>query len=499
MTTIKLHNTLTRKKDDFAPIDPMNVRMYVCGPTVYDRAHLGNARPAVVFDVLYRLLRHVYGADHVTYVRNFTDVDDKINARALENVAPDGDVMAEIARLSEQTTQWYLDDMAALGVMEPSIRDDADHEKAMPRATQYIPQMVAMIEGLIERGHAYEAEGHVLFSVESYRDYGRLSGRTVEDMIAGARVEVAPYKRNPMDFVLWKPSDADLPGWDSPWGRGRPGWHIECSAMSFELLGESFDIHGGGNDLMFPHHENEIAQSCCAHPGGGFAKVWLHNEMLQVEGKKMSKSLGNFFTVHDLLEQGVPGEVIRFVFLSTHYRKPMDWTAEKAREAEATLKKWYDLTNGSEPDAQGRWAVLPYLINDLDTHGALNKMRELARDRNRREELRYAMELLGFGFRKDNVPPSYFCSEQKESSGDGYVVHVSWTGSLPSEQQEALFATGHRLFNLRQKAIETGDFADVDTMQKQLRSAGVVFKVYKDKVELEPGSEFSPSKLEALK
>ncbi|MDA3857616.1 MAG: cysteine--tRNA ligase, partial [Roseovarius sp.] len=326
MTTIKLHNTKTRKKEVFAPLDPENVRMYVCGPTVYDRAHLGNARPVVVFDVLYRLLRHVYGPDHVTYARNFTDVDDKINARAAESGRSIGEITAE-------TTQWFLDDMGALGALEPN---------EMPRATQYIPQMVAMIEDLIAKGHAYAAEGHVLFAVDSYKDYGALSGRTVDDMIAGARVEVAPYKRNPMDFVLWKPSSEDQPGWDSPWGRGRPGWHIECSAMAYELLGESFDIHGGGNDLMFPHHENEIAQSCCAHPEGRFAQVWMPNEMLQVEGKKMSKSLGNFFTVHDLLEQGVPGEVIRFVFLSTHYRKPMDWTAEKAEQAQVLIGKWYD-------------------------------------------------------------------------------------------------------------------------------------------------------------
>ena len=250
----------------------------------------------------------------MTYVRNFTDVDDKINARAAETGRSIADITAE-------TTQWFLDDMAAVGALEP------DH---MPRATQYIPQMVAMIEDLIDKGYAYAAEGHVLFAVDSYAAYGRLSGRSVEDMIAGARVEVAPYKRHPMDFVLWKPSSDELPGWDSPWGRGRPGWHIECSAMAYELLGESFDIHGGGNDLMFPHHENEIAQSCCAHPAGSFARVWLHNEMLQVEGKKMSKSLGNFFTVRDLLDQGVPGEVIRFVMLATHYRKPMDWTEEKA-------------------------------------------------------------------------------------------------------------------------------------------------------------------------
>lgn len=270
-TEIKLHNTKTRKKEVFTPLDADNVRMYVCGPTVYDRAHLGNARPVVVFDVLYRLLRHVYGAEHVTYVRNFTDVDDKINTRAAESGR-------EIGEITEETISWFLQDMGALGALEPD---------AMPRATAFIPQMVAMIEGLIASGHAYAAEGHVLFRVRSYEAYGALSGRSVDDMIAGARVEVAPYKEDPMDFVLWKPSGPDLPGWDSPWGRGRPGWHIECSAMAHELLGESFDIHGGGNDLMFPHHENEIAQSCCAHPEGGFAQVWMHNEMLQVEGKKM--------------------------------------------------------------------------------------------------------------------------------------------------------------------------------------------------------------------
>jgi cysteinyl-tRNA synthetase len=361
MTPIKLHNTRTRRKEVFEPLDPDNVRMYVCGPTVYDRAHLGNARPVVVFDVLYRLLRHVYGKDHVTYVRNFTDVDDKINARAAETGRAIGEITAE-------TTQWFLDDMGELGALEP------DH---MPRATQYIPQMVKMIEGLIEKGHAYEAESHVLFAVDSWRDgYGKLSGRSVDDMIAGARVEVAPYKRNPMDFVLWKPSDEDQPGWDSPWGRGRPGWHIECSAMAYELLGESFDIHGGGNDLMFPHHENEIAQSCCAHPEGEFARYWLHNEMLQVEGKKMSKSLGNFFTVRDLLDQGIPGEVIRFVFLSTHYRKPMDWTAEKAREAEKRLKKWRELSKSTMP-SKPHPRILDSLEDDLNTSLAITELEAL--------------------------------------------------------------------------------------------------------------------------
>ncbi|MGA1180027.1 MAG: cysteine--tRNA ligase, partial [Marivivens sp.] len=319
MTTIRLRNSKTRKVEAFHPIDPENVRMYVCGPTVYDRAHLGNARPVLVFDVLYRLLRHVFGERHVTYVRNFTDVDDKINAEAQrrKGLGDPRSLEELIAERTEETIAWYHADMDALGALRP------DQE---PRATAFIGQMIAMIADLIAKGHAYEKEGHVLFRVRSYQNYGALSGRSVDDMIAGARVEVAPFKEDPLDFVLWKPSDEDLPGWDSPWGRGRPGWHIECSAMSYELLGASFDIHGGGIDLQFPHHENEIAQSACAHPEAGFANYWVHNEMLQVEGKKMSKSLGNFFTVRDLLDQGVPGEVIRFVMLGTHYGKPMDWT-----------------------------------------------------------------------------------------------------------------------------------------------------------------------------
>ncbi|MGP9790036.1 cysteine--tRNA ligase [Roseinatronobacter sp. NSM] len=371
MTKIRLHNTRTRKREDFTPLDAENVRMYVCGPTVYDRAHLGNARPVVVFDVLYRLLRHVYGADHVTYVRNFTDVDDKINARAAQMQA-EGDARplnAIVQALSDETIGWYHADMDALGALRPN------HE---PRATQYITQMIAMIEGLIAKGHAYEVSGHVLFDVRSYPDYGRLSGRSVDDMIAGARVEVAPYKRDPMDFVLWKPSDAGLPGWDSPWGWGRPGWHIECSAMSHDLLGASFDIHGGGIDLQFPHHENEIAQSCCAHPDAGFARYWLHNEMVQVDGKKMSKSLGNFFTVRDLLDQGWPGEVIRFVMLSTHYRSPMDWTEHKANEATEILKQWRRDTDGVK---LGRIpeGMLNALKGDLNTPKVIEELHRLHR------------------------------------------------------------------------------------------------------------------------
>ncbi|KGB82968.1 cysteinyl-tRNA synthetase [Rhodovulum sp. NI22] len=384
MTEIRLHNTKTRRKEVFTPIDPRDVRMYVCGPTVYDRAHLGNARPVLVFDVLYRLLRHAYGPGHVTYVRNFTDVDDKIIRRAEETGR-------EIGAITEETIRWYHEDMEALGTLRP------DHE---PRATEYIPQMVAMIGDLISKGHAYVAEGHVLFAVESYAGYGALSGRTVDDMIAGARVEVAPYKRNPMDFVLWKPSSPDQPGWDSPWGRGRPGWHIECSAMSYELLGESFDIHGGGNDLMFPHHENEIAQSCCAHPEGDFARVWMHNEMLQVEGKKMSKSLGNFFTVRDLLDQGVPGEVIRFVMLSTHYRKPMDWTAEKAKDAEKTLRKWVGIVHLEETSGPPDPRLIEELSNDLNTAGAIAVLHKLASEQDC-AGLKNSLEFLGLPTRSE--------------------------------------------------------------------------------------------------
>ena len=369
MTEIFLTNTATRSKEKFVPIDPGNVRMYVCGPTVYDRAHLGNARPVLVFDVLYRLLRHVYGADHVTYVRNFTDVDDKINATALarKEAGAAGTLEELVRERSDETIAWYHADMDALGALRPTRE---------PRATDFIAQMIAMIEGLVADGFAYAREGHVLFRVRKYADYGRLSGRSVDDMIAGARVEVAPFKEDPMDFVLWKPSDDDLPGWDSPWGRGRPGWHIECSAMAADLLGPEFDIHGGGNDLQFPHHENEIAQSRCA--GHGFARVWLHNEMLQVEGKKMSKSLGNFFTVRDLLDQGVPGEVIRFVMLSTHYRKPMDWTEKKRAEAEATLRKWRGLVAGIEPAPSPAPAVLEALADDLNTAGAIAALHRLA-------------------------------------------------------------------------------------------------------------------------
>jgi cysteinyl-tRNA synthetase len=445
MTTIRLTNSMTRRKEEFAPLDPNNVRMYVCGPTVYDRAHLGNARPVVVFDVLFRLLRHVYGADHVTYVRNFTDVDDKINARASETGRP-------IREITDGTIAWYQQDMDALGALRPT------HE---PRATEWIAPMVAMIEGLVAQGHAYAAEGHVLFAVESYRDYGRLSGRTVEDMIAGARVEVAPYKRNPMDFVLWKPSTPDLPGWDSPWGRGRPGWHIECSAMAQELLGESFDIHAGGNDLMFPHHENELAQSMCAHPSGAFARVWLHNEMLQVEGRKMSKSLGNFFTVRDLLDRGVPGDVIRFVFLSTHYRKPMDWTAEKARTAEATLTRWLELTDGVAPDAAPDAQVVEALADDLNGHAALERMAMIAKPRSA-GALKASMRFLGFA---DAEVVSWFRKTQRAEGGVSVAVPAALDAAAVFAALKGPLARWEALRQAR-------DFSAADALKATLEAAG---------------------------
>src|SRR6201990_3348854 len=307
--TLRLFNTLTKTKDVFAPLDPKNVRMYVCGPTVYDLAHIGNARPVIVFDVLYRLLRHTFRDAHVTYVRNITDVDDKINARAAERGI-------SIRELTEETARIYEEDVAALGNLPPSVT---------PRATEHIDQMVAMIGQLIDAGHAYAADGHVLFDVSSKPDYGKLARRSLDEMLAGARVEVAPYKKGAMDFVLWKPSEANVPGWDSPWGRGRPGWHIECSAMAGQYLGETFDIHCGGIDLQFPHHENEIAQSRCAFHTPVMANTWMHNGFLQVEGEKMSKSLGNFFTIREVLAAW-QGDVVRLAMLSTHYTKPINWT-----------------------------------------------------------------------------------------------------------------------------------------------------------------------------
>jgi cysteinyl-tRNA synthetase len=364
--TLKIHNTLSRQKEVFTPIDEKRVRLYACGPTVYNYAHIGNARPAVIFDLLSRVLRQIYGEKNVVYTRNITDIDDKIIDAARET----GEAIDVI---TEKFARIYNDDMAALGVRAP------DHQ---PRATHYLPQMIKMVEDLIAAGKAYAADGHVLFNVPSWPDYGQLSRRNRDDMIAGARVEVAPYKKDPADFVLWKPSTPDQPGWDSPWGRGRPGWHLECSAMNAAINGAHFDIHAGGEDLIFPHHENEIAQSVCAHDGKPYVNYWMHNGFLMVEGKKMSKSLGNFLLVHDLIKQHPP-EALRLVLLSAHYRQPIDFTMAGVEQATKTLDYYYtilqdagNITTGDVPAP-----VMAALCDDLNTPQALTEMAALAKAR----------------------------------------------------------------------------------------------------------------------
>ncbi len=433
MTQLRLTNTLTRTKEDFAPLDPKNVRMYVCGPTVYDYAHIGNARPAIVFDVLFRLLRHLYGPAHVTYVRNITDIDDKINARAQERAKgrnlPILDVLRE---LTEETYGIYRDDVSALNCLEPTF---------MPRATENVPRMIAMTERLITEGYAYAAEGHVLFRVKNKADYGKLARRSVDDMLAGARVDVAPYKEDPMDFVLWKPSDAATPGWDSPWGRGRPGWHLECSAMIEATMGETIDIHGGGIDLVFPHHENEIAQSEGAHHGHPLARYWLHNGFLNVEGEKMSKSLGNFVTIHDLLKDW-PGEVLRFNMLRTHYRQPMDWTVAGMKESWNTLEKWYAVTEPLADPPVGR-AFLDALCDDLNTPQAIAELHKGGD-----HELAGGLGLLGFSNVQERIaarPP----------------IDVA-------EIADAIAA--------RNEARKARNFAESDRIRDELLAKGIVLK-----------------------
>jgi cysteinyl-tRNA synthetase len=439
---LRLHNTLTRTKQDFVPIDPANVRMYVCGPTVYDFAHIGNARPLIVFDVLFRLLRHIHGADHVTYVRNITDVDDKINARAAEEGI-------SIRALTERTAAQFHEDVKALGCLPPT------HE---PRATEYISRpdapedMIRLIEKLIARGHAYVAEGHVLFDVPSMPDYGRLSNRSLDDMIAGARVDVAPYKKDAMDFVLWKPSKPGEPAWPSSWGMGRPGWHLECSAMAGALLGDTFDIHGGGIDLVFPHHENEIAQSRCAHGTAVMANYWLHNGFLQVEGEKMSKSLGNFVTIRQALGDH-SGDVLRFNMLKTHYRQPIDWTRNTLTESFNTFMNWARLLrmHGVKPES-GEIAkpVLEALSDDLNTPAAIVELHQL--QRGGKLQL-LADSLCGFGFKLD--------VEEKQPS----VVSRAGIASMIAA---------------RAAARRAKDFAEADRIRAELDAMGIALKDSKD-------------------
>lgn len=446
---LALYNTLTRRKEAFQPLNPDHVGMYVCGPTVYDRAHIGNARPVIVFDVLYRLLSRLY--PKVTYVRNITDVDDKINQRSKDSGEP-------IEVITARTTQLFHDDIAELNALPPTIE---------PRATAHIAQMIDMIQRLIAKGHAYAAEGHVLFEVGSMADYGKLSGRSMDEMIAGARVEVAPYKKNPGDFVLWKPSTPDLPGWDSPWGRGRPGWHIECSAMSGQYLGVTFDIHGGGLDLVFPHHENEIAQSQCAN-GAPFARYWLHNGHLMVEGEKMSKSLGNFFTVRELLDQA-PGEALRLYMLSSHYHQPFDWTAEGLKQARAVLDRLYTaLRNAGDVDAAAAEPpaeVLAALEDDLNTPLAIAHLHELTTALNKAADpadkarakaaLLAAGEVLGI-LQQD--PEAWF---RWQAAGA--------QGGLSDADIEGLIQA-------RADARKARDFAAADRIRKELSDAGVVLE-----------------------
>ena len=443
--TLRLYNTLTRTKADFVPIDPSNVRMYVCGPTVYDYAHIGNARPVIVFDLLFRLLRHLYGPEHVTYVRNVTDVDDKINARAAERGVP-------IRDITEGTLAQFHADIAALGVLEPTVE---------PRATEHIAEMRTLIERLVANRHAYVAEEHVLFDVPSMPDYGRLSKRPLDEMEAGARVDVAPYKRSALDFVLWKPSKPGEPSWPSPAGiatPGRPGWHIECSAMSWKHLGEAFDIHGGGIDLVFPHHENEAAQTRCSFGTPVMANVWMHNGFLQVEGEKMSKSLGNFVTINELLTTDVfggrswSGEVLRLAMLKTHYRQPIDWTVRALEEAERTLAAWTafpEFTNGVDEELSPE--VLNALMDDLNTPKVVAELHALDRPGN-------------LGALASNLRALGFKSAIRQEI------------SIPPEMARKV----EDLISLRRSARVGKNWAESDRIRDELAAMGIALKDNKD-------------------
>jgi cysteinyl-tRNA synthetase len=431
--SLVIYNTLSREKEPFVPLDANHVRLYVCGPTVYDYVHIGNARPVVAFDTLYRLLKRRY--PRVTYVRNITDIDDRIIVRAGDNKEP-------IEALTDRTSSAYRSDMLRLGALAP------DSE---PRATQYVDKMIALIGRLMESGHAYAAEGHVLFSVPSMPDYGRLSRRSRDELIAGARVEVAPYKKDPADFVLWKPSTDAQPGWASPWGRGRPGWHIECSAMSGALLGETFDIHAGGLDLIFPHHENEIAQSRSAFGQAIMAKYWMHNGFLNISGEKMSKSLGNFFTVHELLDQ-FPGEVIRLLLLSAHYRQPLDFTHEGLVQAKATLDRWYGALRGraARPSNSVPQPVEDSLSDDLNTPLAISAVHQLGDP----AELRAGANALGL----------------LQHDAEAWFRWTPAGSASPTEAEiDAAIAA-------RQAARKAKDFTGADRIRDDLKAKGVTLE-----------------------
>ena len=456
---LRLYDTLTKEKRPFQPIDPARVRMYVCGPTVYDFAHIGNGRAAIVFDVLFRVLRHRYGAEHVTYVRNITDVDDKINDRAARDY-PGVPLNEAIRKVTETTYQQYQDDVAALGCLPPTVQ---------PRATEHIPEMRTLIDRLVEGGFAYAAEDHVLFSPQAMNAankvlprYGALSNRSLDEMIAGARVDVAPYKRDSTDFVLWKPSKPGEPSWPSPAGikvEGRPGWHIECSAMAWKHLGEKFDIHGGGIDLVFPHHENELAQTCCAFHSDRMANVWMHNGFLQLESEKMSKSLGNFFTIREMLADW-PGEVLRLSMLKTHYRSPLDWTLKSAEESARMLDDWYAIAADVDP-AQPPAAVVEPLYDDLNTAqamAALHSLRNAASSSEQsRRELAGSLRLLGFL----SESAAQWESRKQKASG------------VDAGQVDALIAE-------RTAARARKDFKESDRIRDQLAAMGVAIKDSKE-------------------
>jgi cysteinyl-tRNA synthetase len=447
---LKLYNTFAREKQIFEPLDPQHIKMYVCGPTVYDYAHIGNGRPYVIFDVLYRVLKGLY--PKVTYARNITDIEDKIIVAAKKN-------NETISELTTRTKKMFLDDMAAINVSTPDI---------MPHATDHIAEMIDMISALIDKGHAYEKDGHVLFHVPSMKEYGKLSRQDRDAIVAGARVEVAPYKKDPSDFILWKPSDDDDPGWDSPWGRGRPGWHIECSAMIKSHLGDTIDIHAGGQDLIFPHHENEIAQSSCAHDGKQFCRYWLHNGMVQVNGKKMSKSLGNFYTVHELLDE-VPGEAVRFFLLEAHYRQPFNFTKEGLKEAKQLLDRFYIALQRVEDIAIDDSVTLPdamygALLDDLNTPLFISHIHQIVSDLNKATS------------KKDKVRLKSLLRLAADLLGILRYNSKRWLEWQPASADSLTDDEIENYIRLRKEARVGGNYQEADRIRDLLKDKGIILE-----------------------